>query len=164
MAEPAMITFRDESFVISLYERMLVAITEGDATIAALDAWKASVDLLARSYPDGIGLFFIIGATAQIPIGGVRTRASDLFKSLPSRARLMATVIEGSGFSTAAKRAAFALISKDAIGTVPGKVFGETLPACEWVASEGSRVGLPCPRPIELLRFVSALPRPSAAR
>jgi hypothetical protein len=161
MSDRALIANRDSSFVISFHERVLVAITDGHGTLPGINTWRSNTEMLARTYPDGIGMFFVVSPGAHVPVGEVRTRANDLFTWIQGRVKVLAAVIEGSGFGTAAKRAAFALIVNASIGKVPLKVFSEIPAACDWMAAEAAKVGLPCPRPPDLWKFVLDLPRPT---
>lgn len=162
MSNQLLITYRDASFVVAAFDRIVLAITEGDARAEGIGGWKACVELMARSYPDGIGIVFVIGETAIVPSGAVRATANEFFATLEGKTRIMATVIEGSGFATATKRAAFTLISKASIGKVPSKVHPGVLSACEWLVSEGKKLGLVTPPAAQLAGALAGMPRPSA--
>jgi hypothetical protein len=164
MPPPADIAFRDASFVVAFMDRLVVAITEGDATLAAIDAWDKNIEMASRAYPDGIGVFFVVGESAVIPSGIVRARADELFKKLGGKVKVMATVIEGGGFATAAKRAAFTLISSASIGSVRLKVLADVSKGAEWLAAEAPRAKLKCPEAAAISAFVGQLERPSGSR
>jgi hypothetical protein len=115
-----------------------------------------------RRFSAGLTHDFRIAENAVVPTGEALTRAKDLFQSLGGKLKAMVTVIEGSGFATATKRAAFTFISKTTIGKMPTKVFGEIPAACEWLATEGSKQGLTCPKPTDLWQYAASLPRPSS--
>jgi hypothetical protein len=156
----AKIAFRDSSFVISYLDQVLVSITEGDATLEAVDAWSKHVEMGGRAYPGGVLLLFVIGDTAVVPSGPVRARANEMFRSIKGSVRIMSTAVEGIGFATATKRAAFALISRGSLGAVPTKVHGDIGSAANWLAAEAATLGIRCASGPDIAKFARALPRP----
>jgi len=156
------IAFQDSSFVISFHENVLVAITEGDGTLEAVDAWGKQIELGGRAYPSGLALLFIIGDSAVVPSGPVRALATEMFKTMQGTVRVMSTAIEGSGFATATKRAAYTLISQGTIRRIPTKVHGDIDTACSWLEAEAKKAVIPSPSAKDLAAFTKGLPRPSA--
>jgi hypothetical protein len=160
MVATTKIAFRDSSFVVGYIGEVVVAITEGDATLEAVDAWGKQIDMIGRAYPGGVLMLFVVGESAVVPSGPGRARANELFKSMKGTVRALSTAIEGVGFASATKRAAFTLISQGAIRNLASKVHGDVDSACAWLTGEAAKGRLACPPLEDLKAAVRSMPRP----
>lgn len=95
----------EANFVLATWQRVAIAVWISDAPVEAINDAQAMVEQLARSYPDGVAFFQVIGEENESMELPAREALKQLLRAGRGIIREAPVVYEGSGFRAAAVRA-----------------------------------------------------------
>jgi hypothetical protein len=115
--------------------------------VAAMRAHLIETD---HRSPGGFGLVLLLPEAAGPPEGEAREMATQMFRAVKGRLKVMAAVLEGSGFAAAAKRSVLTVLVNVAIGSARLKVVSDVVSGCHWMAHQAKVAALSCPTSADL--------------
>jgi hypothetical protein len=141
----------DENLVLGFIERMaMVYFPAKSPSLAEITAMQAHLLQGALQFPEGFGLVLLVPEAGGPPEGAARDVASEMFKAVKGRLKVICGVLEGAGFAAAAKRSVLTVLVNVAAGGAAVKVFSAVPPGCEWASTQAKTAGVACPAAIDL--------------
>jgi hypothetical protein len=126
-------TYRDEMHVSAVFRNVIISHSLGEPTTGYIEDWVKTIGLLAREYPRSVASIIIIDGSAKPPGEEIRNVIKASISKAAPNIRALAQVVEGSGFTSAAKRSALSFITLVARFPCPVKIFGTRREAAYWI-------------------------------
>ncbi len=152
------IVLQESNFIAATLGVLVVAVVDGLTAPEQMDSLATQMRASARLHAGGIAFLFIIRDSAALPPTSVRQRFEKMMREMQGKLKLLAVVIEGSGFASAAKRSVFTMISAQIVGKISLKVFAASPKACAWLAGMSATQALELPPAATLAAFAAGLP------
>ena len=163
MPDPPALLLQEANFLLATHGPVAIIVVDGLTTIEQAGAMGDLVRATVQRHPGCCALLFIVRDGAAIPNAEVRQRFQRTVRSAQGKLKLLAAVIEGTGFAAASKRSIFTMVVSSLMGPVAVKVFPDPPKACVWLATEGRGGGVAVSA-TELSAYVATLPSTAAAR
>jgi hypothetical protein len=148
----------ESNLVVATYGPIAACAVDGLTSVAQMDVMAHALKGAARANADGIAFVFVVRQTSLLPTPEVRARFASTLAALQGEVKLLAAIIEGSGFGASAKRSVFTMVISHMIGKITLKVFADPHGAAPWVVAEAVRSGLKTPPELAIAKFVANLP------
>ena len=132
-ADELKVVYMDEVHCIANFMDIQISISRGEPGIAFLEQSIRLLRASAKEYPKGVGLLIVISADAPPPSEAAREHIKKGLIQLSGVLKGAARVIEGQGFTSAAKRSALSLLDLLLRMPYPTKIFGSTSEASVWL-------------------------------
>jgi hypothetical protein len=146
-----------------MFDSVCVATALAPATSAMIAEVNAGlVEAVRRNRERGFALLLYIGQGSDPPTGPARQAAEEMFSALRGTAKVVAVMMEGTGFVAAAKRSVLTWLTHRMIKEAPMKTFNDLSAASEWLVAKCKELKLPAPTSAALSRDVAALVSRSA--
>jgi hypothetical protein len=149
---------RAPDMVVTLEQGVCIATADAPATQVVIAALREALNEAARrSGARGFAHLMRIGEGSHAPTGPARDDAAAMFDSLRGQLRVMAVVMQGSGFVASAKRSVLTWLTSRILGETPVKVVNQPPEACDWLVAKCRELGLACPPSTALQRTLEEL-------
>jgi len=132
-----------------------VVLPKGQPDEEAVRAIDAALRAYAKRRGERLRLLIVVSQSVRPPSPDARTPARAMFAGFEDHVALLATVFEGSGFMTAAKRSVYTFVSGLLRRSVPGRVFPSVPQALAWMERECRARELPAPRSGRLAQLIA---------
>jgi hypothetical protein len=126
-------TYRDGQHVSAVYQNVIISYSLAEPTSGYMQSWVQTIGTLAREGRGGVASIIIIDGVAKPPSDEVRVEIKQAIAKAGPHLRALAQVVEGTGFTAAAKRSALSFISLVARFPFPIKIFSTRREAAAWV-------------------------------
>lgn len=153
---------QESNLVIATYGSIVACAVDGLTYVAQMETLDKALKAALRGNPEGIAFVFVVRQTSLLPTPEVRARFAGILAALQGEVKMLAAIIEGTGFGASAKRSVFTMVISHMIGKITLKVFADPPGAAAWVAAEAARRKLKVPPESVIARFVLGLPATTA--
>jgi hypothetical protein len=152
------VVHRTPDLVIVIEQGMCVVTALGPATLELIGAMRAGLEEAGRRNRErGYALLLYIGERSDPPAGPAREAANAMFSAQHGSLRVMAAVMEGSGFMASAKRSVLTWLAQRMTGDAPVKTFHQLAPASNWLVSKCTELAIATSTSAKLQQSVTEL-------
>jgi hypothetical protein len=148
----------ESNLVIATCGSIVACAVDGLTLVPQMDTMAKALKAAARANPDGVAFVFVVRQSSSLPTPDVRARFAATLAALQGEVKMLAAIIEGTGFGASAKRSVFTMVISHIIGKITLKVFADPPGAAAWIAAEATRRQLKVPTESVISRFVASLP------
>lgn len=125
---------RDQNVVLAC-GNLLVNLWQCAVTASDIRMAFEAARVLSERYPNGICSLNVVKEGIRLPDAEARSESSRTMTESQKWLLANAIVLGGTGFIASAARATYAALQLAARSQFPQKVFGEIVPACQWLAT-----------------------------
>lgn len=123
----------DSDHAIGSYGNLLICVSAVPPSPEFLEAGVELVSEFSRGRPERVAVLIVVNASARPPNEATRSAVQDMYKKLRPMVGAYVYVIEGEGFSAAAKRGALTLVNMTTRDGFPLHVAGTVVGTLPWL-------------------------------